>query len=218
LGCLDTDADIDSLIEKTEKEGDKVEEHGPSMTFSFAKIWASDKDGTEEMADTAPESAEADSWAQTLQRIASEKEQVQAKEVTGRGAKRKAAAVFPQVVPLFVPLSLQRSHLLCSNDSMTSTVPASRRAGRNPTRSAKPPPTRTIQTTIWDPAMNRQTRLTPLLLSLLTTWLSCSTMLTPDDLSRQTALLSLQFKTLLNLQGRKPAAYAIPCTFLVIVR
>ncbi len=38
-----------------------------------------------------------DVWAQTLARIAEESAKVQAKEVTGRGVRRRAAAVFPQV-------------------------------------------------------------------------------------------------------------------------
>lgn len=38
-----------------------------------------------------------DSWAQTLERIAAERTQTQAAEMTGRGVRRKAAAVFPKV-------------------------------------------------------------------------------------------------------------------------
>jgi hypothetical protein len=115
----DTDVDTDSLIEKTEKEGDQIEEHDSSMTFSFAKVWATDKGEMEEMTDAVPDAnGQGDSWAQTLERIASERQKVQAKEVTGRGAKRKAAAVFPTVfttildfvrlnlIPLLYPSSI----------------------------------------------------------------------------------------------------------------
>ncbi len=41
--------------------------------------------------------AQEDTWAQTLAQIAEKKEKERAMEVTGRGVRRKAAAVFPQV-------------------------------------------------------------------------------------------------------------------------
>jgi hypothetical protein len=64
----DTDNDIEKLIERTEKEGDKEEpEKKEGLSFAFAKIWAADKDTLEEMADdTAQGNDKDDSWAQTL--------------------------------------------------------------------------------------------------------------------------------------------------------
>ena len=86
------------MIEKTEKEGDKQEPTaGDNAAFSFAKVWAADKDGPQDMEDNAEERAQEDAWAQTLARIAEERSKERAKEETGRGVRRKAAAVFPQV-------------------------------------------------------------------------------------------------------------------------
>lgn len=98
----DSDHDIDKLIERTEKEGDEVESTSASgNTFSFAKVWSADKDSLEEIPEEGPDTADqVDSWAQTLERIAAERTKVQAQETTGRGARRRAAAVFPQVRPL----------------------------------------------------------------------------------------------------------------------
>lgn len=85
------------MIERTEKEGDQVEsEINANQAFSFAKIWSADKDELEDVQDDA-NGAQLDSWAQTLERIATERTKTQAAEMTGRGVRRKAAAVFPQV-------------------------------------------------------------------------------------------------------------------------
>jgi len=95
----DTDHDIEKLIEKTEVEGDQEEITKDSAVFSFAKVWSADKDSLEELEDHALNGQEAgDSWAQTLERI--ELEQLKEKEqvVTGRGVRRRAAALFPQVM------------------------------------------------------------------------------------------------------------------------
>ena len=62
-------------------------------SFSFAKVWSAEQDVEE----TSDERAQEDAWAQTLARIAEERSKEQAKEETGRGVRRKAAAVFPQV-------------------------------------------------------------------------------------------------------------------------
>lgn len=99
----DSEHDVDNLIEKTEKEGDEVEPDsgGAPSLFAFAKVWSADKDDLEELAEQAPEHAEeADSWTKALELIAARKAAEQEKEVTGRGVRRKAAAVFafPQVV------------------------------------------------------------------------------------------------------------------------
>ncbi|CDO72994.1 hypothetical protein BN946_scf185007.g48 [Trametes cinnabarina] len=90
--------DIDSLIEKTEKEGDQVEpESGAGSLFAFAKVWSADKEGLEDLPDeTENRPDKDDSWAKALQLIASERDKERQKEATGRGVRRKAAAVFPQ--------------------------------------------------------------------------------------------------------------------------
>ena len=95
----DSEHDIDNLIEKTEKEGEEVEaESGSGSLFAFAKVWSADKEGMEELADGASEqSEEADSWARALELIATRAATEKEKEQTGRGVRRKAAAVFPQV-------------------------------------------------------------------------------------------------------------------------
>jgi chromodomain-helicase-DNA-binding protein 4 len=97
----DTDYDIDQLIEKTQTatpEEETTKDGG--LSFSFAKIWAADKDSLEELADDLPTNQPSDSWEQTLRRIETEIQKEKAKEVTGRGVRRKAtAAVFSKVTP-----------------------------------------------------------------------------------------------------------------------
>lgn len=102
---IDSEHDIDNLIDKTEKEGNEVDQSSnKEALFSFAKVWSADKDSLEEMSDeTAVQAEQVDSWAQTLERIAAERLQAQEQEATGRGVRRKAAAVFPQVrLPLLM--------------------------------------------------------------------------------------------------------------------
>ena len=68
--------------------------------FSFAKVWSAEKDSLEELSEEAAQQAEqVDSWAQTLERIANERQQAHAEEAltSGRGVRRKAAATFNQV-------------------------------------------------------------------------------------------------------------------------
>lgn len=94
----DSEHDIESLIEKTEKEGEEVEAESGAGLFAFAKVWSADKEGLEDLPDDVVEnSEEADSWAKALQLIATERAKEREKEVTGRGVRRKAAAVFPHV-------------------------------------------------------------------------------------------------------------------------
>ncbi|KAG2755489.1 hypothetical protein P692DRAFT_20793136 [Suillus brevipes Sb2] len=91
------DHDVEKLIEKTEVEGDQqaaTKETG--LSFSFAKVWAADKDTMEEIHEDVPDTEQGDSWALALERIAAAKGAEQVTEVTGRGARRKAAAIFPQ--------------------------------------------------------------------------------------------------------------------------
>ncbi|KAG1825750.1 SNF2 family N-terminal domain-containing protein [Suillus subaureus] len=91
------DNDVEKLIEKTELEGDQqaaTKEAG--LSFAFAKVWAADKDTMEEIQEDVPDPEQGDSWALALERIAAAKGAEQVTEVTGRGARRKAAAIFPQ--------------------------------------------------------------------------------------------------------------------------
>ncbi|KAF5374945.1 hypothetical protein D9758_000456 [Tetrapyrgos nigripes] len=85
-----TDNDLDSLIDKTEKEG-QVDDKAQKEGFSFAKIWTADKNELEEIGDD--DQGQGDSWAQTLQKINAERERVKIQEeaLSGRGARRKAA-------------------------------------------------------------------------------------------------------------------------------
>jgi chromodomain-helicase-DNA-binding protein 4 len=106
---VDSEADVQSLIEKTEKEGDQPEETGQNQNsaFSFAKIWTAEKDALTEMSDVTLEHAGEvdDSWGQVLAKLEAERGKVRAQEVTGRGAKRKAAPSFlPKVSVCFLRL------------------------------------------------------------------------------------------------------------------
>ncbi|KAF8634457.1 hypothetical protein AX15_000900 [Amanita polypyramis BW_CC] len=92
-----TEQDVDKLIEKTEQEGEKQEEvKEGAFSFSYAKVWAADKDAMEEVQDDD----QVDSWTQTLQKINAERERNQIQEVvtTGRGARRAAASIKPNYV------------------------------------------------------------------------------------------------------------------------
>jgi hypothetical protein len=94
----DSDQDIDKLIEKNEREVQQTEATNEGvLSFSFAKIWAADKDSLEEVEDDD----QGDSWAQTLQKITAEREKAQIREVTlsGRGVARAArrANAIPKV-------------------------------------------------------------------------------------------------------------------------
>ncbi|KAG1846831.1 SNF2 family N-terminal domain-containing protein [Suillus subluteus] len=91
------DNDVEKLIEKTEVEGDQqaaTKETG--LSFAFAKVWAADKDTMEEIQEDVPDTEQGDSWALALERIAAAKGAEQVTEATGRGVRRKAAAIFPQ--------------------------------------------------------------------------------------------------------------------------
>ena len=96
VSSADTEQDIEHLIDKTEQEGEQEETVKDQLSFSFAKVWAADKDSLEDVADDTPD---VDSWAQTLKRIAAEQRQHKDQEMTGRGTRRRAAAapLFPQV-------------------------------------------------------------------------------------------------------------------------
>ncbi|KIL71765.1 hypothetical protein M378DRAFT_155365 [Amanita muscaria Koide BX008] len=85
-----TDQDIDKLIERTEQEGEEQKEVEESaLSFSFAKVWAADKDTLEDV----PDDNQGDSWAQTLQKINAERDKMRMQEVaaSGRGVRRAAA-------------------------------------------------------------------------------------------------------------------------------
>jgi len=88
----DSDNDIDKLLDKTEKEAVReAPKAAGGLSFAFAKIWAADKDSLEEVV----EEDQTDSWAQTLQKINSEREKEQEKYIaeSGRGVRRKAADI-----------------------------------------------------------------------------------------------------------------------------
>ncbi|KAI0830534.1 P-loop containing nucleoside triphosphate hydrolase protein [Trametes gibbosa] len=88
--------DVENLIEKTEKEGEEVEPESGAGLFAFAKVWSADKDDLEDLPDDVAEhSEEVDSWSKALELIATERAKEREQEVTGRGVRRKAAAVFP---------------------------------------------------------------------------------------------------------------------------
>ncbi|KAF8497997.1 hypothetical protein JB92DRAFT_2985471 [Gautieria morchelliformis] len=86
-----SEGDIDNLIARTEKEGDDVPE-ATNSSFGFAKLWVVEKDSMEEVVEDVPADAQDDGfWGNVLARAAAEKGKAKAAEVTGRGAKRRAA-------------------------------------------------------------------------------------------------------------------------------
>ena len=88
-------------MKREELEEEQSEGNKDNTLFSFAKVWSAEKDSLEELSEEAAQQAEqVDSWAQTLERIAAERQQAQAHEealTSGRGVRRKAAATFNQV-------------------------------------------------------------------------------------------------------------------------
>ena len=84
---------MENLIEKTQKEavheGPKAE--GGGLTFAFAKVWAADKGGLEEVI----EEDQTDSWAQALEKLNEERQKEHERQFAecGRGAHRRAAAI-----------------------------------------------------------------------------------------------------------------------------
>lgn len=91
LTLADSEADIDNLIARTEKEGDEIPEVTNS-SFGFAKLWVVEKDTMEEVVEDVSADAQDDGfWGNVLARAAAEKAKAKAAEVTGRGAKRRAA-------------------------------------------------------------------------------------------------------------------------------
>ena len=80
------------MIDKTEKEVPLEVDKGEKPTFSFARVWHAEGDALDELSEaTDVPTNESDSWAQTLAKIATERAQAKAVEVSGRGARRKAA-------------------------------------------------------------------------------------------------------------------------------
>lgn len=94
----DSDQDILKLIEKTEVEGAEEDKPKEGAGFSFAKIWAADKDSLEEIEDHD----QVDSWAQTLQKIEAEraKEVAKVEAESGRGRRRAAAIAKVRLHPI----------------------------------------------------------------------------------------------------------------------
>jgi hypothetical protein len=118
---VDSDQDIDKLIERTETEGDEQETTtGEGAAFSFAKIWSADKDALEELDTDDPAKEDQDNaWTQTLQRIAEERAKAELVEETGRGTRRKAAPVFPKARETVCVRLLNHNVYTLSNMFMT---------------------------------------------------------------------------------------------------
>lgn len=77
----------------------------------------------EELADEATEqSEEEDSWAKALELIATRAAAEKEKEQTGRGVRRKAAAVFPQVWSAVFAVSRLGANAHYSKASMWGTL------------------------------------------------------------------------------------------------
>lgn len=88
---VDSEGDIDNLITRTEKEGDNLPE-ATGSSFGFAKLWVVEKDTMEEIPEDVSGEAQDDGfWNDVIARAAAEKAKAKAAEVTGRGAKRRAA-------------------------------------------------------------------------------------------------------------------------------
>ncbi|KAL0951419.1 hypothetical protein HGRIS_008111 [Hohenbuehelia grisea] len=113
-----TDNDLDKLIVKTETdvpEPATANQEG-GFTFSFAKIWAADKDALEEVEEANEQD---DAWAQTLQKIAEEREKAQVVEAaqSGRGTRRRAAIMRPNAYIDQTPTKLKRTKSDASDGS-----------------------------------------------------------------------------------------------------
>lgn len=82
---------MDKLIEKTQRDAVQEKPSGSSFTFSFAKVWAADKDELEEVV----EEDQTDSWAQALQKLNEQRQTEDARQKTesGRGVRRRAADI-----------------------------------------------------------------------------------------------------------------------------
>lgn len=92
LFLLDTDVDIEKLILRTEHEGDEVAEGSTNTSsFGFAKLWTADKDVLEEIQEDTPQDQDTSFWDAMLAKVTEEQAKAKAAEVTGRGAKRRAA-------------------------------------------------------------------------------------------------------------------------------
>jgi chromodomain-helicase-DNA-binding protein 4 len=123
----DSDQDIVRLLEKTEKEAVKeTSKAGGGLSFSFAKIWAADKDSLDEVS----EEDQRDSWAQTLAKINEETAKQQAMEVTqsGRGIRRKAAdiAKVSCYVCVILPLTYCPHQSKINGDARITDTPKSK--------------------------------------------------------------------------------------------
>ena len=87
---IDSETDVQALVEKIETEGDQESTNPASNAMSFAKVWSAQKNVLDEISDEGNQVAD-DSWAMTLQKIAAEQSRSQTQEKSGRGVRRKAA-------------------------------------------------------------------------------------------------------------------------------
>lgn len=90
LTLLDSDQDLLKLIERTEEIGDEEDKPKEGMNFSFAKVWAADKDQLEEI----EYKDQVDSWTQALEKLQGDqlKTAIQVEATSGRGSRKAAAA------------------------------------------------------------------------------------------------------------------------------
>ena len=98
----DSEQDIENLIERTEQAAVTTESltSESGLKFDFAKIWEPTRGSLEEITDDASQiQGDDDFWAKILQQ--SKRQEEEAKEKMGRGARRKAAAAVATVSPFF---------------------------------------------------------------------------------------------------------------------
>lgn len=67
-----------------------TEDSDPS-SFGFAKLWTADKDALEEVQEDTAQDQDTTFWDAVLAKVTEERAVAAAAEVTGRGAKRRAA-------------------------------------------------------------------------------------------------------------------------------
>ncbi|GJJ09860.1 hypothetical protein Clacol_004084 [Clathrus columnatus] len=94
-----SEQDIDKLIIRTEEEGDAVAEDNNTSGFGFAKLWEAYKDVLKEVQeDASTEDQDTGFWDSILAKATEEQAKIGAAEVTGRGAKRRAATTVKSYV------------------------------------------------------------------------------------------------------------------------
>lgn len=98
---IDAEQDIENLIERTEQAAATTESltSETGLKFDFAKIWEPTRGSLEEVTEDANQiQGDDEFWAKILEQ--SKRKEEGAKEMMGRGARRKAAAAVASVSPL----------------------------------------------------------------------------------------------------------------------